>query len=176
MEPPRRLHRGIPQTRPRGVFGAGESRAKPLGGGGRGAEVGVRAGGVAEGDCGKVEMKIDDFSSIFLLYNVSMTATNQIVQKCKEALAKQYGRRLKGVILYGSLARGEATPASDIDLLVLLEPPLDYFAELWNLIEILYPIQLESEQLISAKPVSVGDFELGSLSLYRNARREGVAV
>jgi predicted nucleotidyltransferase len=105
-----------------------------------------------------------------------MTATNQIVQKCKEALAKQYGRRLKGVILYGSMARGEATPASDIDLLVLLEPPLDYFAELRRLVDVLYPVQLESEQLISAKPVSVNDFEVGSLSLYRNARREGVAV
>jgi predicted nucleotidyltransferase len=105
-----------------------------------------------------------------------MTGSNQIVKKCKEALEKQYGRRLKGVILYGSMARGDATTASDIDLLVLLEPPLDYFAELRNLIDVLYPIQLESEQLISAKPVSVKDFEMGSLSLYRNAQREGVAV
>lgn len=105
-----------------------------------------------------------------------MVKTNQIVQKCKETLAKQYGERLKGVILYGSMARGDATTASDIDLLVLLEPPLDYFAELWNLIDILYPIQLESEQLISAKPVLVSDYEMGSLSLYRNAQREGVAV
>ena len=105
-----------------------------------------------------------------------MTATNQTVQKCKEALTRQYGKRLKGVILYGSLARGEANSASDIDLLVLLEPPLDYFAELWNLVDVLYPIQLESERLISAKPASINDFEVGSLSLYRNARREGVAV
>lgn len=100
----------------------------------------------------------------------------QIVNKCKEALAKQYGKRLRGVILYGSMARGEATTDSDIDLLVLLDPPLDYFAELRKLVDVLYPIQLESEQLISAKPVSFNDFEVGSLSLYRNARREGVAV
>lgn len=100
----------------------------------------------------------------------------QIVNKCKEVLARQYGKRLKGVILYGSMARGEATNDSDIDLLVLLEPPLDYFAELRKLVDVLYPIQLESEQLISAKPVSFNDFEIGSLSLYRNARREGVAV
>lgn len=100
----------------------------------------------------------------------------QIVNKCKEVLARQYGKRLKGVILYGSMARGEATNDSDIDLLVLLEPPLNYFAELRKLVDVLYPIQLESEQLISAKPVSFNDFEIGSLSLYRNARREGVAV
>ena len=105
-----------------------------------------------------------------------MSNTNQIVRKCKETLAKRYGERLKGVILYGSMARGEATIASDIDLLVLLDPPLDYFAELWNLIDVLYPIQLESERLISAKPVLVNDFEMGSLSLYRNIQREGVAV
>jgi predicted nucleotidyltransferase len=106
----------------------------------------------------------------------SMTTSNQTVQKCKEVLAKQYGRRLKGVILYGSMARGEATASSDIDLLVLLEQPLDYFVELRKLVDVLYPVQLESEQLISAKPASVTDFEMGRLSLYRNARREGVAV
>jgi len=64
----------------------------------------------------------------------------QIVNKCKEVLAKQYGKRLRGVILYGSMARGEATSDSDIDLLVLLDPPLDYFAELRNLVDVLYPI------------------------------------
>ena len=80
------------------------------------------------------------------------------------------------MILYGSMARGQAAPESDIDLLVLLEAPLDYFTELRQLVDVLYPIQLESEQLISAKPVLVSDFEIGTISLYRNARREGVAV
>ena len=101
---------------------------------------------------------------------------NSIAQKCKEALSQFYGSRLKGVILYGSIARGEAGPARDIDLLVLLSPPFDYFAELRQIVDVLYPIQLESEQLISAKPALASDYEVGSISLYRNARREGVAV
>jgi predicted nucleotidyltransferase len=101
---------------------------------------------------------------------------SSIAQKCKESLSRYYGSRLKGVILYGSVARGEASPASDIDLLILLSPPLDYFTELRQIVDLLYPIQLESEQLISAKPALASDYEVGSISLYRNARREGVAV
>ncbi len=111
-----------------------------------------------------------------LTRRVQTPGQNPIVQKCKLTLKKHYGDRLKSVILYGSTARGQATPSSDIDLLVLLSPPVDYFAELRELVDILYPIQLESEQLISAKPVSARDFELGSISLYRNAKREGIAV
>ena len=101
---------------------------------------------------------------------------NPIIQECKKALSKAYGKQLSGVILYGSVARDEAEESSDIDLLVLLKPPFDYFSELRRIVDVLYPIQLDSEQLISAKPVSVKDYQAGSLSLYRNAARDGVAV
>ena len=101
---------------------------------------------------------------------------NRILVKCKKTLAQTYGERLKGVILYGSMARKQATPTSDIDLLVLLAPPLDYFAELRRIVDVLYPMQLESKHLISAKPAPIDDYEAGSISLYRNAKREGVAV
>lgn len=102
--------------------------------------------------------------------------SNSIVAKCKRTLANHYGDRLKGLILYGSMARKQSTSSSDIDLLVLLAPPLDYFTELRKLVDVLYPIQLESDRLISAKPVSVKDFEAGSISLYRNAKREGMNI
>ncbi len=101
---------------------------------------------------------------------------DKILLRCKKALVQTYGERLKGVILYGSLAREQAAPSSDVDLLVLLAPPVDYFAELWRLVDVLYPIQLDSERLISAKPVSVNDYERGKISLYRNAREEGIAI
>lgn len=107
---------------------------------------------------------------------IQMESINEVVRKCKIALESHYGSQLKGLILYGSVARNQADSMSDIDLLVLLSKPFDYFSELRQVINVLYPIQLESEQLISAKPVTPDEFELGSIQLYRNAKREGIFV
>jgi len=105
-----------------------------------------------------------------------MMTPEEIVQACKRILQDHYGARFRGLVLYGSTAREEAEEGSDIDLLVLLNEPFDLFEELRRIVELLYPIQLESERLISAKPASVEAYEAGSVSLYRNAKREGVAV
>lgn len=107
---------------------------------------------------------------------MKVATQNPVIQGCKKALAKAYGKRLKGVILYGSVARNQAEETSDIDLLVLLAPPFDYFKELRHIVDILYPVQLEAEMMISAKPVLFSDYQSGSLALYRNAAREGIAV
>ena len=105
-----------------------------------------------------------------------METMNSVVKNCKAALQSHYGPQFKGLILYGSVARNQANSTSDIDLLVLLSKPFDYFSELRQVVEVLYPIQLESEQLISAKPVTPDEFERGSIQLYRNAKREGILV
>ena len=105
-----------------------------------------------------------------------MTSISEVVKKSKAVLEKHYGSQLKGVVLYGSVARNQSDPASDIDLLVLITKPFDYFMELRQMIDVLYPIQLESEWLISAKPVLPDDFERGAIQLYRNAKREGILV
>jgi len=48
--------------------------------------------------------------------------------------------RFKGLILYGSVARYQASSESDIDLLVLLGKPFDHFRELRRIVDLLYPI------------------------------------
>ena len=99
-----------------------------------------------------------------------------VVQKCRTTLESHYGSRFKGLVLYGSMARDQAGPVSDIDLLVLLSNPFDYFQELRRIVDLLYPIQLDTEQLISAKPAPLDEFEDGSIQLYRNAKREGILL
>lgn len=103
-------------------------------------------------------------------------AITEIVRKCRTALEGHYGSKLKGLVLYGSVARDQADIASDIDLLVLLSKPFDYFQELRQIIDLLYPIQLDTNQLISAKPAPLDEFKDGSIQLYRNAKREGILL
>ena len=105
-----------------------------------------------------------------------MATISVVVRKCKVALKRHYGSQFKGLILYGSVARKQADSTSDTDLLVLLNTPFDYFSELRQVIDVLYPIQLESEHLISAKPVPPDEFKRGSIQLYRNVKREGIMV
>ena len=105
-----------------------------------------------------------------------MKTINKVAKKCKEALKNHYGSQFQGLILYGSVARNKTESTSDIDLLVLLSKPFDYFSELRQVIDVLYHIQLDSDQLISAKPVTPDDFEQGSIQFYRNAKREGIYV
>jgi hypothetical protein len=65
------------------------------------------------------------------------------------------------------------SPASDIDLLVLLSQPFNYFDELRRIIELLYPIQLESDQLISARPVPPDEFEDGASNSIETRKEKG---
>ncbi|OGC09108.1 hypothetical protein A2V82_06400 [candidate division KSB1 bacterium RBG_16_48_16] len=101
---------------------------------------------------------------------------NPIVKQCKKLLKDHYGSQFHGLILYGSIARNISDPESDIDLLVLLKKPFDYFSEIKRITEMLYPLQLKSNRLISIKPAAFDEFENGTIQLYRNAKKEGIAV
>jgi len=101
-------------------------------------------------------------------------STRQILRQIKERLKAAHGNRLQGVVLYGSQARREQRPNSDIDLLVLLEGPIDYARDLEANLVALYPLSLELGRRISAKPISAQEYQTADCPLYRNAKAEGV--
>ncbi len=102
--------------------------------------------------------------------------TAELLGEIKHRLRRAHGRRLRGVVLYGSEARGDAGPDSDIDVLVLLADPIDYGRDLQANLDALYPLSLELGRRISAKPVSQEQYETVDCPLYREARKEGVAA
>lgn len=99
-----------------------------------------------------------------------------LLEEIRRRLAARHGDRLCGVVLYGSEARGDAGPDSDVDVLVLLEDPVEYGRDLEANLEALYPLSLELGRRISAKPVSATQYESVDCPLYRVAHREGIAV
>lgn len=92
---------------------------------------------------------------------------------CKQILLAHYGDRIESLILFGSAARQQLTSESDLDLLVVLKAPFDYLQELYTLVDLLYPLQLESSHWISVKPANATEFTSGATQLYRNIQQEG---
>jgi uncharacterized protein len=102
--------------------------------------------------------------------------TSEVLLQIKQRLQHAFHDRLAGVILYGSEARQEADSESDIDLLVLLSGVLDEREDSWTCIRALYPVVLQLERPIHAKPTDIRAYRARELPLYRNASDEGIAV
>jgi len=95
----------------------------------------------------------------------------------RESLDKALGANVVALKLFGSKARGRSTPASDIDLLVLVKR---YAAQLEDLvIEIAFDINLEYGVYISPRVIGEATFRhpvWRSTSFLRLLAKEGIPV
>ena len=99
---------------------------------------------------------------------------DELLRRVKSALEEAFPKRLRGVILYGSEARGEADPDSDIDLLVLLDGQTDFWADIRVCIHALFALSLEADRPIDATPVDFREYEAQEWALYQNVKKEGL--
>ena len=99
-----------------------------------------------------------------------------ILKQCKQALQELYGERFAGLVLYGSMARGDYHDESDIDLLVLLHGEVNPYREVRPIGEALFPLQLESSHYISAQAMSLADHRHCRWPFYLSIRREGITL
>ena len=101
----------------------------------------------------------------------------EVLKQVRPRLEAAFGDRFRAAILYGSAARGDDQPDSDMDILVLLAPPVQTLGDIETAVDATYPLQLE----IPDRPIhiAVADFktyEAGQFALYRNVKAEGVRL
>ena len=98
----------------------------------------------------------------------------EIAGKVRSELEKLYGQRLCGVYLYGSAARDQLTPDSDIDIAIVLDKLYSRYTELKRTSKIGSDLTLETSTLIMFFFVDETDFRNGRFSIHRTIKEEGI--
>jgi predicted nucleotidyltransferase len=98
----------------------------------------------------------------------------RILKELREGLSKLLGEHLEAVYLYGSQARGDARPDSDIDVLVVLRGEFD-FSEMHNrTIDLVAALSLENDAVITCVFVTKAQYEHEVSPFLLNVRREAI--
>jgi len=98
----------------------------------------------------------------------------EIAAKVRRELEKLYGKRLRGVLLYGSAARDKLDEDSDIDIAIILDEIPDRFAEHERTADVGSQISLEYDTLVSFLFVSEADYQKGRFAVHRTIKEEGI--
>jgi predicted nucleotidyltransferase len=105
----------------------------------------------------------------------SRLSADPILSRYRAALGHVYGKRLERVVLYGSRARGDATPESDYDVAVFLKDLPNRWEELDRLVEVGMDILFDTGAVINALPFQANAYS-NRTPLMHEIRRDGVDV
>lgn len=100
----------------------------------------------------------------------------QALEKLQDYLTEVYGKRLRGIYLYGSYARGDFRSDSDVDVLIVLDGEVKPSQEIDRISYQVADICLDHNVLIAALPVSERWFKERKSPLFENVRQEGVPL
>jgi uncharacterized protein len=100
-----------------------------------------------------------------------------LIAQLRDALLALYGKRLSGIILYGSYAREDFKAESDIDFLLILdEKPFDYAQEIRRITQITYPMMLEHDIIISCLPSPLERWRSEPSFFFDQVKKDGIAI
>lgn len=112
------------------------------------------------------------------MYNTNMDARNlsALLKEIQTELSRLLGDQLEAVYLYGSHARGDAHPGSDIDVLVVLRKEFDYFQQLEMTSDLFWKLSLENDIVISRVFISEKQLSKPDTPFLVNVQREAIPV
>jgi predicted nucleotidyltransferase len=100
----------------------------------------------------------------------------RLMKEFKEGLIRIYGDKLKAVYLYGSYARGDSRPGSDVDVMILLKNYKNYWKEQSKISQLASDVSLEYDVTVSC--IFIKEIQWNTASderpLIYNIRKEGL--
>ena len=107
--------------------------------------------------------------------NIVQIVSDKVVSKTIDAL----GEKLKRIILYGSYARGDFTPESDIDMMILVDCKHEELSQYRKCVsKIAGEINLDDDVELSLVMEDIYTYEkwLDTLVFYQNVQKDGVVL
>jgi predicted nucleotidyltransferase len=97
-----------------------------------------------------------------------------IARRMRKGLSEIYRKRLRGVFLYGSRARGEQGPDSDVDVLIVLDRVGPYGEELERTSKLASDLSLDAGVIVSRAFTSEADWQTGTKPFLVSARLDAL--
>ncbi|MEW6400498.1 MAG: nucleotidyltransferase domain-containing protein [Chloroflexota bacterium] len=104
------------------------------------------------------------------------TRIRKLMKELKDGLVRIYGDKLMGVYLYGSYARGDYRPGSDVDVMILLKNYRNYWNEQQRISRLASEVSLEHDVTVSCIFVKEAQWEnaRNERPLLYNIHKEGL--
>ena len=103
----------------------------------------------------------------------------EIAEELRSILWNRYGPRFRGIVLYGSYARGDYDSGSDIDLLVLMEDGTELDREREAISKLTHRLDYKCHEygtILSPYFLLEGDYQRGKSPFFLNVKREGISL
>ena len=99
-----------------------------------------------------------------------------LIKKLKESLQKIYRENLYELYLYGSYARNNEDPESDIDIAIILKDFSDYWEEIKRTGSIISSLSLEYDVTISPVRIRKEDWLKEDTPFLKNLKKEAILI
>jgi len=107
---------------------------------------------------------------------MNQATLKKLLAELKDGLRCTYGKRLKGVFVFGSFARGDQNRDSDLDILVVLENFQRANLEITNTSDLVARLSLAYGITITRFFVTEAEWKESQSSFLLNVREDAVAA